>query len=471
MVRDWEQKSKPQKDTSGFPENPKYPTFCGAYCKVTSRPADIRRCAQVEKLLALMMTSEAKLKKEKVASLTATDLVFALEGVDEDRLCVRRFFRLGFAQARWGRWPARQTCQALTPTHAEAEEIYTGRIVELEREPFCRPAKPWFAPLDAGAEGMVMELEQDAVAKLFKNCESVVALVLDVEPMDLTDRLDRFRITGVAKRYTLAPARDAALVPVDGGQPAPLADGASDASSDIGEGLQPPDALGAFRGGAPPPPPPPPQGLRRRGEASSGEAPIPLADSDLAPEASYDWLVSELEQIMGDAATELLAGEEAAETLEEAGQAAAHAEEAKAAKGKRNVEEHAAAEGASGASGSGGGSVRDEATFQEFVTSLGLVDVSTATKFQFADASSPTRVVLQIPVITWATGKVSVKALCRRSDHGPSGTCAIWFNKSDDSHARRLRVVQDCLRWSVEGRHMDEQAHWAAGQRLKQQYM
>ena len=95
----------------------------------------------------------------------------------------------------------------------------------------------------------------------------------------------------------------------------------------------------------------------------------------------------------------------------------------------------------------------------------GLHDISTPTKLQFADADSPGVPRLEIPTVNWASGKRSMKWICRNRGHGVSGSCCVWFTL-EGTEAEKLELIRLGLRWCALGRTCNEQEHWKEARRF-----
>lgn len=200
----------------------------------------------------------------------------------------------------------------------------------------------------------------------------------------------------------------------------------------------------------------------------------PLGDGDDSSEeaavaASGDAfnLVSELELIMGEAGAELLAEDEADDELQHAAANACERDETAKAVTEVPPPPASAASGCAGASSSDfTGPVSSEADLQRLLVSLDMVDFSTGTRMQFCDRERPTHVVLDICSVAWAAGGSSLKAVCRRRGHGPSGSCNVWF-QNVTTEARRLELIAESCRWAAAGRKASEQQHWNAAHAVK----
>ena len=174
--------------------------------------------------------------------------------------------------------------------------------------------------------------------------------------------------------------------------------------------------------------------------------------------------MTELEVIVGDVVKEWLAEDAEDADLEARTEAAAEEQEAlSSAQKSSSASSSAAASASSSASGTVDPPLATPSAFDALLASHNLVDVSTHV-MKFADASNPSVVVGSIPCVTWASGKVSLQAICRRK-HGKAGSCAVWFNNVEEKD--KYRIICACLKWFKEGATMSEDQHWGAGRRLK----
>lgn len=171
--------------------------------------------------------------------------------------------------------------------------------------------------------------------------------------------------------------------------------------------------------------------------------------------------MSELEEILGEAAAEIFDAEEQDDALEF---------ETTAASSKEESEQERAKGGGSGASGSGSGApppdaVSSTASLGKLLADHGLVDVSTPTRFRFADAGAPNTIILEIPTISWVSGRTSMKCICLRAAHGKRGSCNVWFNNVGED--QKKAILAGAVRWAAEGRTANESTHYSSGRAWK----
>ena len=167
--------------------------------------------------------------------------------------------------------------------------------------------------------------------------------------------------------------------------------------------------------------------------------------------------------MMGDAVAELMREDVLDDDLErKAAHAAAH-EEASCLADTVGAQQCTRASGSGETPDAGAAAASTGASsWEDVLAECGMVDISSSTNLRFADKENPSTVTLMLPTVKWASGKISLKCVCRRGH----GCCVVWFNNVRDE-AHRLELVRRALIWGAHGRHASAAEHSAQGQTLK----
>ncbi len=392
----------------------------------------------------------------KVTSICWTHCIFAL--ACDQLIC---FFRVGSANAQYGRWDPTESYQTLSVCGGDLQPPFHGFVLRCSRTRLVAPYTSFQSPLHFAFAGPLDELTEDSLAHKFMNCDKVTTYILRTEPDNLVLCLDQWRVTGIVSSHELCsadhlgfPLEDPPLPPPSDPPPPPAA---NDSDRDIAGGSTAPDFASLFHSGT---------STRQSGQRARQPTPrVKFPDEDSVCGDFVEGLLIALADNSDDEVV-LFDEKENADIEDAVVVAEAH---------ERVDEVVVGGASASGASSSSVPQVApipsgspsalapatppfpsdavertgiDADTFVYVLAGLQLEDRSSSTVWRFSDARSPLVIICEIHAVGRPGGETSLKATCKRRAHV---RCGCWITKMVVC-PDRVSLMRDLISWFADGR-------------------
>ncbi len=374
----------------------------------------------------------------KVQSISGQHFILSLSSGDGQN---RRFFRIGCAQDRYGRFKPTEVFQELSVLVGDPNRTFEGLVLCFAYQDYVVPYTAWPVPLSHSDTGCVREFIEDEVSAWYSRFSRAETSILSVIADNGFNRLDVFRVVGVS-RTVITEKTAATPTPLPADAPA-IADAESD-DDDIGMGVVAPGFTRLF------------------GQQANAEPTEHAANGGNDQCDDGDVLSRWLGEFMDDR----VASEDDRHVMEEEQFWDEVEQQISTAVADENaadptVEDENAADPADIPASNASDPNEFRPTFEgiddldNLMASHGLALISTSAKALFvADISDPSQPIGIIHIISRTAGTTSMKATCKRRHD----RCVCWVTQCI-SGENRFRLLSDYVLWLGGGRDQSGAEH------------